>query len=246
MAKKTKPETKEFPFLLTKMDEEAGTFTGYASVWDVLDSWGDMVIKGAFKRTIKNKKEFPLLWSHDVSEPIGILTAEEDEKGLLITGQLALDVPRASSLRSLMKIRAVKGLSIGFRTVREEFDKETGVRKLKEIDLWEVSLCVFQACPEAVIEDVKADRRDASYLKHERECSNDEGEWTPTEGCKYCDALLGAGAKIASANDALPGDSGKPTSDGNSRTSISDPELCLHSLESLRADIETARKSIFN
>jgi HK97 family phage prohead protease len=149
--------TKDFKFTVDNSDDEKGTFTGYASIFGAVDSYGDVVMPGAFKRTLKNKKQFPLLWSHNITEPIGILTGEEDEKGLRIEGQLNLDVGRAVEVRSLMKQGAVDGLSIGYQVVKEGVDKETNARQLKEINLWEVSICVFQACPDAVVDEVKTD-----------------------------------------------------------------------------------------
>jgi len=152
-----KTETKEFKFTLDDIDEEKGSFAGYASIWDVVDSYGDTVVKGAFKRSLKESKQFPLLWSHNLMEPIGIVSGEEDDRGLKISGQLNIDVQRGREIRSLMKQGAVTGLSIGFQTVREENDKDANTRRLKEVKLWEISPCVFQACPNAQIDEVKAD-----------------------------------------------------------------------------------------
>ena len=150
-----KTETKEFRFTLDEIDEVKGSFTGYASIWDAIDTYGDAVMKGAFKRSLKESKQFPLLWSHNLMEPIGIIEGAEDERGLAVSGQLNIDVQRGREIRSLMRQGAVTGLSIGFQTVREEIDKTTGLRKLKEVKLWEISPCVFQACPGAVADDVK-------------------------------------------------------------------------------------------
>jgi HK97 family phage prohead protease len=146
----------EFKFTLGEGETEAGTFTGYLSVFEVVDSYGDVVKRGAFKKTLREKKQFPLLWSHDWMEPIGVATGVEDDKGLLITGKLNLDVQRAREIRSLMAQGAVTGLSIGYTVIKKEIDNETGIRTLKEINLWEGSPCVFQACPGAEVDDVKA------------------------------------------------------------------------------------------
>jgi len=155
MGKKVETKDIEFKFTMADTESEAGTFTGYASVFDMVDSYGDAVQKGAFKKTLKEKKEFPLLWSHDISEPIGVISGIEDEKGLSITGRLNMDVQRAREVRSLMAQGAVKGLSIGYNVVKELIDRESGIRQLKEINLWEISPCVFQACPQAEIDGVK-------------------------------------------------------------------------------------------
>ena len=195
MAKKL--ETKEFAFVLTKMDEEAGTCKGYASVWEVVDSYGDSVKRGAFKKTLKDNRSFPLLWSHNVSEPIGVLGGEEDDHGLAIEGKINLDVQRGREVRALMRQGAVNGLSIGYQTVKEDVNRETGTRVLKEIKLWEVSVCVFQACPGAVVEDVKS------------EIINVHGE--PVELCESCLALLDKEPVKATPGAEKPqGDKGEP------------------------------------
>ena len=148
----------EFKFTMNEGDGvEAGTFTGYASVFGVVDSYGDMVMPGAFKKTLREKKIFPMCWSHDVHEPIGIISGVEDEKGLSVTGKLNLDVQRAREIRSLMAQGAVKGLSIGYNVIKELIDRNSGVRQLKELNVWETSPCVFQACPEAEVGGVKSE-----------------------------------------------------------------------------------------
>ena len=62
-------ETKDFKFNLDDIDEEKGTFTGFASVFDVVDSYNEVVLPGAFKKTLKeNDGKFPLTWFHDISQ----------------------------------------------------------------------------------------------------------------------------------------------------------------------------------
>jgi hypothetical protein len=161
--KKITTETKDFKFTLTSIDEDSGTFTGYASVWGVVDAYKDAVQKGAFKKTLKEKKAFPLLWMHDVREPVGVIRGKEDEHGLAIEGELNLDVQRAREGYSLMKQAKAAGipmgLSIGYQTVIEEVDNETGIRKLKEISLWEISIVTFPACEPARVDAVKSEER---------------------------------------------------------------------------------------
>ena len=150
-------ETKDFKFTLDDIDEERGTFTGFASVFGEVDSYNEVVTKGAFRKTLKeNDGKFPLCWFHDVSEPLGIALAKEKKQGLVIEGYLNLDVQSAREKRSLMIQGAIKGLSIGFRTIKDEWDDE--VRYLKEIQLYEISPITlnFQACPGAEIGEVKA------------------------------------------------------------------------------------------
>lgn len=138
-----------------------GTIEGYGSVFGLMDRGGDIVLPGAFKASLaawrKKKALPPMLWQHDPYTPIGVWTeAAEDEKGLKLTGQLVLDVPAASSARALIAAGAVKGLSIGYRTDDYEIDRTTGVRSLKKVDLWEISLVTFPMLPEAMISSVKS------------------------------------------------------------------------------------------
>lgn len=144
-------------FAVKELDE-AGTFVGYASVFGKKDLDNEIVEAGAFKRTVDRKKgKFPILWQHNRDEPIGIIEgAEEDEKGLKIRGRLSMGVSRARDAYALLKDGVVKGLSIGFRVIKDEWDKTSGVRRLKEIDLWEVSVVTFPANPSANVASVKA------------------------------------------------------------------------------------------
>ena len=154
-------ETKDFKFRLDDIDDEKGVFSGYASVFDAVDSYNEIVVKGAFRKTLKeNDGKFPLCWSHNVTEPLGIVHASEKRQGLVVEGHLNLDVQSAREKRSLMKQGAIKGLSIGFKTIKDEWDDQ--IRKLKEIKLYEISAITlnFQACPGAEIEDVKGDLPD--------------------------------------------------------------------------------------
>ncbi len=154
-------ETKDFKFTLAELDEKAGSFTGYASIWNDVDSYGDQVVKGAFKRTLKARKAFPMLWSHSMMEPIGVIKGQEDEVGLAVEGQLNLEVQRAREVRSLMvqmkEAGAPMGLSFGYQTITEEIDAVSKTRRLKEIKLYEISPVVFPACDPARIAGVKGE-----------------------------------------------------------------------------------------
>ena len=98
-----------------------------------------------------------MLFQHDPSQPIGVWTEiKEDARGLLVRGQLAKDVGRAREVLSLMRGGALDGLSIGFRTVRARSEAGTGVRRVLEADLWEISVVTFPMLPEARIHAVKS------------------------------------------------------------------------------------------
>lgn len=143
-------------------DAAAGTIEGYGSVFNLVDRGGDVVAPGAFKGSLaawKKKKQAPaMLWQHDSYSPVGVWTdLLEDDVGLKLKGQLVLDVPQASSARALIAAGAVKGLSIGYRTLDYDIDRTTGVRTLKKVELWEISLVTFPMLPEALISGVKGE-----------------------------------------------------------------------------------------
>lgn len=149
-------EKKDFKFVVEEIDAEAGTFTGYASTFGEIDLVGEVVVKGAFKKTLLEKPRFPLNWVHDASHPLGVIMPEEDRRGLKVRGELNMDVQSAREKRSLMKQGAITGLSIGYDVIKAGSDPATGARLLKELKLYEISLCEFPACPSAQVLAVKA------------------------------------------------------------------------------------------
>ena len=146
-------ETKSFGFKLDSLDEN-GTFAGYLSVFGELDSWGDIVEPGAFKKTLKEQKVFPLLNYHDAEQILGDFEAEEDKKGLFIKASLELGIEKAQEKYLLLKRGILKGLSMGFKTIKDKWEKE--IRHLFEVQLWEGSLVTFPANPKALVDSVKS------------------------------------------------------------------------------------------
>jgi uncharacterized protein len=150
-------ETKRTDATLAAMTA-AGIIEGYAPLFGVADSGGDIVMQGAFARSLAKRGAagVKLLWQHNAAEPIGVWTSlAEDTKGLKAVGLLDLSVARAREARSLLRAGAVDGLSIGFKTQRATTDKASGLRRLQEIDLWEISIVTFPMLTQARIEAVK-------------------------------------------------------------------------------------------
>jgi HK97 family phage prohead protease len=136
-----------------------GRFAGYASVFSALDEGGDIVMPGAFRRTLgkRGRDRIRLLFQHDPKEPVGLWNhLAEDGAGLWAEGRLILGVPRADALKRLIETRAIDGLSIGFRTVRATREAATGHRRIHEIDLWEISIVTFPMMAGARIDPGKA------------------------------------------------------------------------------------------
>lgn len=141
---------------------DTGEFEGYGSVFGVEDSYSDVVVKGAFQKSLSSwaeKGRLPsLLWQHKMSEPIGIYTEmKEDDHGLYVKGRLLIDDdPLAKRAYAHAKAGSLGGLSIGYILKDWEYDSSKGVYLLKEIDLWEVSLVTMPANDEARISEVKS------------------------------------------------------------------------------------------
>ena len=163
----------EFSFELKSIEED-GTFTGYGSVFGVKDSYDDIVEPGAFVESLNVRKP-ALLWQHRSGEPIGVYTEiKEDNIGLYMVGKLALKTQRGAEAYELMKMGAVSGLSIGFQTREDSYDKVTGIRTLKKVDLWEVSLVTFPANDSARVQRVKTFEEMKSINEIE-DCLRDAG-----------------------------------------------------------------------
>lgn len=103
-----------------------------------------------------------MLWQHDAGQPIGVWDQISEERGgLKVKGRLALGVARAKEIHELMRMKAIDGLSIGYRTVKAQMDEARGVRKLLELDLWEVSLVTFPMLTAARVTSVKSEDIDS-------------------------------------------------------------------------------------
>lgn len=142
-------------------DETPGRFTGYASVFDVVDSWGTVFDRGAFRKTVKDHKGmFPVLRMHNPDEPIGMARVEEDAKGLrVVDGKLDLEVQIARDVYSGMKMGYISQMSHRFHAIREK--SVDGVTHYSEVRLLEVSAVTmnFASNDEAEIETVRAETR---------------------------------------------------------------------------------------
>lgn len=140
--------------------DDAGEFTGYASCYGGVDSYGDTITANAYAASLERHKTAgtrpALLFSHDPAQPLGSwLDMREDSRGLLVRGKLTLAVDRAREAHALMKDGAL-GLSIGYSVIDSEPGPKPGTRILKAVELFEVSLVALPADPNAKILGVKS------------------------------------------------------------------------------------------
>lgn len=138
---------------------KAGTdgwqFSAYASTFGNTDHVGDVILAGAFDRTLTTRDHRPLLWQHDMREPIGIEKAlKADHHGLLGTWEL-IDTQRGSDAYKLLKRGAVRSMSIGYIPEVVEFRENSDARHIKQIELLENSLVSIPANDQALVQSVK-------------------------------------------------------------------------------------------
>lgn len=162
--KSAKTEHKTLRFKADEIDIEEGIFSGYAAVFGNVDSGGDVIEPGAFTKTIaENQDRVKILALHnDCWLPIGRpLELREDSKGLFIKAKIS-DTSMGRDIKVLLKDGVLCELSIGYDPVVFEYD-EKGIRHLKEVKLWEVSVVTWAMNQEAVITDYK-DARDVADM----------------------------------------------------------------------------------
>ena len=144
-----------------KSVKDNGTFEGVASPFGELDSGNDIVMRGAFAKSLakyaSNGRKVKMLWQHNSRQPIGIYThLEETKDALFVRGECNMEVQQGRECHALMKQGALDGLSIGYDPQREEYVKDSGVRLLHEVDLWEISPVTFPMADGARVSLVKS------------------------------------------------------------------------------------------
>ncbi|UOE45480.1 HK97 family phage prohead protease [Agromyces larvae] len=145
-----------------------GRFTAYASVFDVVDSYGDMVVKGAFTDSLarfgSKGAGIPLYWRHRMDDPFMLigqtLEAKEDGHGLWVDCEL-LDTNNAKQVHALLKARLVRQMSFSYGIVEAAWvdrKPEDGgsYYELRKLDLHEVSVAPVGANQETEILAVKS------------------------------------------------------------------------------------------
>lgn len=167
-----------------KDEDEEGGFEGYASVFGNADLGNDVVVEGAFSKSIARRgaKGVKMLYQHDAKQPIGVYDEiTEDERGLRVKGRLALGTQRGREVYELMKMGAIDGLSIGYRVDAKgyDYDDKRKRRYLKSVDLMEISAVTFPMNPKARVQAVKSDRTIReweSFLRDEGGLSRNEAK----------------------------------------------------------------------
>ena len=126
---------------------------GYAAVFGNEDSYNDIIVQGAFTKTIQGRegKRIKLCLQHDLDDVVGkIEELREDEKGLWFKAKIS-NTTKGKDLAILIEDDAINEISIGYQAVVWEVDEVRSVRLLKEVKLYEVSFVTRAANPQAVV-----------------------------------------------------------------------------------------------
>ena len=191
--------------------DEGGHFEGYASVFGVQDYDGDVIVKGAFRKSIEQYRQASrmpkMLWQHDMRDICGKWQdMHEDEHGLYVKGSLILDTQRGREAYALMKAGVLDGMSIGFNVVEAgPSDQRSRGRVIEEVDLWEVSLVAWGANPAATVTSVKSAKqsiRDFERFLRDAGFSKSEAKAVASDGYKALEARRDVGDSEGHDDDA--------------------------------------------
>lgn len=130
-----------------KFEGESGTFSGYASVFGGVDSYGDTIVKGAFESTLRKNGTPKMFFNHEWTMPIGKWTAvKEDDHGLKVSGELTPGLALSSDVRAALKHGTLDGLSIGGYLKKGDYEETEGGRVIRKwSNLMEISPVAFPA-----------------------------------------------------------------------------------------------------
>lgn len=147
-------EKKAFSYELKAIHEEGNLYIeGYAAVFGNIDSYRDIIQKGAFLNTIsgKNGKRIKLCYQHDFDKVIGkIVELKEDDKGLFFKAKVS-NTALGKDVSILISDEALDEVSIGYRTKSYIYDEANEIRTITDLDLYEISLVSRAANEEATV-----------------------------------------------------------------------------------------------
>jgi HK97 family phage prohead protease len=204
-----------------------GEFSAYASVFGNVDSYGDVVVKGAFAGDLQRWKDsgnpIPLLFGHNMSDPdynLGhVVEAVEDDRGLLVTAQLDLENPKAMQTYRMLKGRRINQMSFAYDVLDEEtVEVADGLKanELRELKLYEVSVVTIGANQETEVLAVKAGAQALA----------DAAKVGRVLAQKHIDSLRSAQEAIGVVIDAAEGDDQEKQASGHTeaKSGASDEE----------------------
>jgi HK97 family phage prohead protease len=145
--------------IIEDVDSVKGIVTGYFSAFNNIDSDGDVIVSGAYKKTVgengpMGRNRIMHLLQHNPLMPLAKpMELIEDGKGLRFVSKIT----ETSYGKDVIKLYA-EGVfnehSVGFEIVKS--DNKSGYREIREIKLWEGSTVTWGANPNTPIESMKS------------------------------------------------------------------------------------------
>lgn len=209
-----------------------GEFLGYASVFGNKDSYGDVVVKGAFADTLgvwaKSGNTLPVLWGHDMADPFAnigaVIEAKEDDHGLLVKGRLDLENPKAKQVYRLIKGRRVSQMSFAydveegsFIEKKDDAGHDDSYYELRKLKLYEVSVVPIGANQETEVLAVKA-ARVADAVKAGRVLSSKNEKALSDAYSQLTEAAKVIGDVLALVQSADPAEEGKASAEPSAKS----------------------------
>jgi len=133
------------------MNVDAGTFSGYASTFGNVDSYGETILKGAYAVTLQEYGMPKMFFNHDMDKlPVGKwINAVEDDKGLYVTGEFTPGMEESDNIKAALIHETIDGLSIGYMLKKDDYTMDgspQNTRIIKSVSrLLEISLVTYPA-----------------------------------------------------------------------------------------------------
>lgn len=158
-----------------KQEETHLYVEGYAAIYGNIDSYNDIVQRGAFDNYLNTPdvKRCKFCFNHNINEVIGVIEdIKADEKGLWFRAKVS-NTTLGRDVAELIADKALSEFSIGYKTVKSNY-KDDGVRVLTELYLYEISVVSRAANPQAVV--TETERKDEDM--EDKELSLQEMDYT--------------------------------------------------------------------
>jgi HK97 family phage prohead protease len=145
--------------IIEDVDDVKGIVTGYFSAFNNIDSDGDVIVSGAYKKSIAEngpmgRNRIMHLLQHNPLMPLAKpMELMEDAKGLRFTSKIT-ETSYGKDVIKLYSEGVFNEHSVGFEIVKA--DNKAGYREIKEIKLWEGSTVTWGANPNTPIESMKS------------------------------------------------------------------------------------------
>lgn len=244
--------------------QEVGKIEAFGAMYDIVDDGNDIILKGAFNRTVKNSKSraesrnnpymLKMLWQHKTEDVIGgwYDIDPNNPQGLLCKGDILLSTTKGKEFYELAKAHMIDEFSIMYEVMTDgaKYNK-SGVRELSELRLFSIDPVTFAMCDQTYLVGVKS----LEDLESKAICGNTSGPIGPRDeawdGAKAKSQIFDAAKKDdGSISPAIAkkyfmvcdGDGTKKGDYGYPFWYVgSDPHICVGAVKAIAGAIQGSR-----